>query len=458
MDQYFHNTSTIQKLNPRWFTTGGNACQNTRGSVLLTLAIYLFVGIGMVLVILDQATNHRKISTQQVNLDQAMYVAEAGLERGAQYITTNITALVAAAGTNTTGSGTIGSGTYAYTITRVNNNLFSLVSTGTINSSVSRVVSITRIYQPSFAECALWSHVNGAIYFAFGDVFNGHVHADDELYFDATSGGPVFHGLVTSATNTYSVQNGSITNIEFDQGLSLNTKFGSMTNVDFNSVATNSLKSIATSTGLVLSGNSTITFSGNTVQITNPTQGWTNHVYTPPTEGIIYVSNNGSTTGSKAGTVVVNGGTISGRLTVVAENNITISGNVLYTPDPRSNSTSTAALGLISQDNVSVGTNAPNNLEVDSAIMATGTSGDGSAGSWGVINYSTGSARGNLTVYGGIVQNTRGAVGTLSSGVLSTGYKKNYSYDSRFLNTPPPYYPVVKGVVRFSSWQEGPRQ
>ncbi len=456
MDQYFYNTGTIQKLNPRWSTTGGNAYRNPRGSVLLTVVIYLFVGIGMVLVILDQATNHRKISTQQVNLDQAMYVAEGGLERGAHYITTNIAALVAAASTTTNISGTIGGGSYSYTITRVSDNLFSLVSTGTVGA-VSRVVSITRIYQPSFAECALWSHVTGGIYFALGDIFYGHVHSDDVLYFDATSGGPIFHGLVTSATNTYSIQNGSITNIEFDQGLSLNTKFGSMTNVDFNSVATNSLKSIATSSGLVLSGNSTITFGGNTVQITNPTKGWTNYVYTPPTEGIIYVSNNGSTTGSKAGTVIVNGGTISGRLTVVAENNITVSGNVLYTPDPRVTN-STAALGMISGDNVSVGTNAPNNLEVDSAIMATGTSGDGSAGSWGVINYSTGSARGNLTVYGGIVQSTRGAVGTLSSGVLSTGYKKNYSYDSRFLNTPPPYYPVVKGVVRFSSWQEGPRQ
>ena len=104
-----------------------------------------------------------------------------------------------------------------------------------------------------------------------------------------------------------------------------------------------------------------------------------------------------------------------------------------------------------------MGTSAPNNLEVDAAIMCTGTSGDGSAGSWGVINYNTGSPRGNLTVLGGIVQNVRGAVCTFSGSTVSTGYAKQYSYDSRFLNTPPPYYPVVLGLVRFASWQEGPK-
>jgi hypothetical protein len=63
---------------------------------------------------------------------------------------------------------------------------------------------------------------------------------------------------------------------------------------------------------------------------------------------------------------------------------------------------------------------------------------------------------GTLTVYGGIVQLTRGAVGTVNgSGTISTGYVKNYSYDSRFLTKPPPDYPVISGKVNFSQWQEG---
>jgi len=432
-------------------------CQNTGGSALLTVAIHLFIGIAMVLVILDLANNHSRIAAKQVTLDQAMYVAEGGLERGARYIESNMVALVTATGTNTTGSGTIGNGTYAYSITRINNNLFSLVSTGTVGT-ISRVVSILRIYQPTYAEFALWSHQNGAIYFINGEVFTGHVHADDKLYFDASGGGPIFHGLVTSMSGTYSMQNGSLSSIEFDQGYNWNSYQGQMANVDFNSAAASSLKSIATSGGLVLSGNSTISFGGSTVQITNPTRGWTNHVYTPPNEGIIYVANNGSVTGSKAGTVILNGGTISGRLSIIAENDITVLGSILYNNDPRLHPTSTDALALISQDDISVGTTAPNNLEVDAAIMATGTSGDGSAGSWGVINYDSGSSRGTLTVYGGIVQNVRGAVCTFNGSTVSTGYQKQYSYDSRFPTAPPPYYPVVLGLVRFANWQEGPKQ
>ena len=436
-----------------------------KGSVLLTVAINLFVGIALVLVILDQANNHSRIATRQVNMDQAMYVAEGGLERGSQYILSNMVALVTATSTNTTGTGTIGTGSYAYTITRINNNLFSIVSTGTVNSvtrtgstgSISRVVSILRIYQPTYAEFAFWSHDNNAIYFALGDNFYGHVHVDSAPYFDATGGGPNFYDLMTSMAGTYVIKNGLLSSIEFDKGYNWSSFQGSMANIDFNSAAATSLKSIATSSGLVLSGNSTLTFGGSTVQITNPTRGWTNHVYTPPTLGIIYIANNGSVTGSKAGTAILNGGTISGQLTVVAENDMTIQGNITYSNDPRIHPTSTSALGLISQDDISVGTSAPNNLEVDAAIMTTGTSGDGSAGSWGVINYDSGSTRGNLTIYGGIVQNSRGAVGTLSGGVLATGYSKNYSYDPRFINNPPPYYPVVAGVVTFANWQEGPR-
>ena len=435
---------------------------NTGGSALITVIIHLCIGIGVVLTVLDMANNHSRISANQIALEQSIYMAEAGLERGARYVESNIVALSAANGTLTTVSGSIGSGinsgNYTFVVTRVNNNLYSLICTGSVRTS-KRVVSIQRIYQPSFAELALWSHINGAIYYAYGDIFTGHVHSDDVIYFDATSGGPIFSNLVTSATNTYVVANGALSDIYFGQGFSYPTSFGTMSNVDFNSSATNSLKTIATNSGLVLNGNSTLSFNGSTVQITNPTLGWTNHVYTPPNEGIIYVANHGSTSGTNAGTVILNGGTISGRLTVVAENNMTIQSNIMYATDPRTHPNATNALGLISQDNISVGTSAPNNLEVDAAIMATGTSGDGSAGSWGVISYNTGSPRGNLTVYGGIVQYQRGAVGTLNSGgTIASGYKKNYSYDPRFLNTPPPYYPVVQNVVRFANWQDGPRQ
>ena len=58
-----------------------------------------------------------------------------------------------------------------------------------------------------------------------------------------------------------------------------------------------------------------------------------------------------------------------------------------------------------------------------------------------VQNYEQGSSRGYLTVTGAIAQQFRGTVGTVSSsGGIATGYAKDYSYDTRFINIAPPKF------------------
>ena len=439
--------------------------RNQRGSVLLAVLGFLFLAMGLVETILYLSSTHRKIAQRQVNMEQAMFVAEAGLERGARFIESNIVVLAGTSG-STNGSGAVGSGSYYYQVSRSNSTTYSIVSTGTVNG-VSRTVSLLRIYQPTYAEFALWSQTNGVIWFKHGEEFDGRVHADDQLYFDVTGGGPIFHQTVTSGAGTYSVNGGSIGDVEFDQGFYLNTFEGTMADVDFNSSSSTSLKNVATTGGLVLQGNTTITFNGGTLSIINSRAGWsTAHTYTPPSEGIIYVANATSGTSStRSGTVYFVGGTVKGRMTIVTEADMTVGGNITYKTDPTTNPSSTDALGLISMADVWVGTSAPNNLQIDAAIMATGVApGNSNQGSFGVINYNDASSphlgnRGTLTIYGGIVQEVRGAVGTFNSstGQTSTGYAKNYSYDPRFISTPPPYYPVISSEVRFSQWQEGPR-
>jgi len=69
-------------------------------------------------------------------------------------------------------------------------------------------------------------------------------------------------------------------------------------------------------------------------------------------------------------------------------------------------------------------------------------------GGFGVINYDTGSARGTLNVYGGIVNQVRNAVGQTSG----TGYLKNYIYDARFARNPPPNYPVLTDELEWRRW------
>lgn len=132
-----------------------------------------------------------------------------------------------------------------------------------------------------------------------------------------------------------------------------------------------------------------------------------------------------------------------------------IRGHIDYTNDPRVNPSSTDALGIIARDDVWVDTTAPNNLRISAAIMATGQVGGGDPGSFGVVNFNSGSPRGTLYVYGGIIQDTRGAVGTFSGSTMLTGYEKNYSYDPRFLERPPPYFPAVNGKLEYKNWAEG---
>jgi hypothetical protein len=52
--------------------------------------------------------------------------------------------------------------------------------------------------------------------------------------------------------------------------------------------------------------------------------------------------------------------------------------------------------------------------------------------------------RGCIQLVGGIIQDTRGAVGT-SGG---TGYLKRYSYDICAFQTPPPYFPTTGRFLR----------
>jgi hypothetical protein len=444
-------------------------CRSQQGSVLVVVMGLLFISVGLVLTILDVASNARKAAQEQAAMEQAMFVAEGGMEVGTRFVESNVVALVTSATGATNGTGTFSTGgntgTYNYFVTRTNGSSFSVISTGSVKAvvhagTVSRVVSLMRIYQPSYAEYAFWAATNGAISFAITDTFNGAVHTDDQMTFITSGGqGATFNSTCTSLATTYAGDDSGCT---FADGLGLGVYEGTMATVDFNSAATTSLKSIATAagaSGLVLSGTTTITFNGGTVSISNPlhSPAWVNHSFTITGDTIIYVqASNTGTASLQPGTVYLNGGKVTGRLTIASENDMTVGGNITYTTDPVAHPTSTDALGLLSYDDIYVGTSAPNNLTIDAAIMATGaSSAANSPGSFGVNNYNSGSPRGNLNVYGGIVQEVRAPVATVNNGSVVTGYSKNYSYDPRFINTPPPYYPTVSGVLKYTSWTEG---
>src|ERR1035437_8136767 len=272
-------------------------CRSQQGSVLLVVLGFLFISVGLVLTILDVASNARKASQEQAAMEQAMFVAEGGMEVGTRFVESNVLTLVTSAtgatnGTGTFSTGASNTGTYTYYVTRNNGANFSVVSTGSVNAvvhagTVKRVVSLMRVYQPSYAEYSFWAATNGGISFAATDVFDGAVHTDDQMTFITSGGnGATFNSTCTSLASTYA---GDDSGCSFADGLGLGVYEGTMAQVDFNSAASTSLKSIASIIGQLLSGSTTITFNGSTMKITNDRAGWNNKVYTPSIEGIIYV-------------------------------------------------------------------------------------------------------------------------------------------------------------------------
>jgi hypothetical protein len=106
-------------------------------------------------------------------------------------------------------------------------------------------------------------------------------------------------------------------------------------------------------------------------------------------------------------------------------------------------------LGLVAR-NVKIDNNAPPTLKVHATIMAGGLS--TSDGSFYVNNWDTKTPVGTLTVLGGIIQKKRGPVGTFNAttGQSVSGYMKDYHYDPRMADNPPPFFPTTGNYERIS--------
>ena len=163
------------------------------------------------------------------------------------------------------------------------------------------------------------------------------------------------------------------------------------------------------------------------------------------------------------------------QITVAAEDDITITGDLTYEQPPcsgaptRTGSVVTPAtcddlgvqniLGVYSQDgdvlighnNWSNADNAPSDVTIHGVLMS-------SRGIVGVENYDSGGSRGSVNLIGGVIEYYYGAFGTFNSttGAMSTGYSRAFTYDRRTAaGLAPPYFPTigedgVKSVLTFA--------
>ena len=152
-------------------------------------------------------------------------------------------------------------------------------------------------------------------------------------------------------------------------------------------------------------------------------------------------------------------GTVKGQYTLAVSGSsgtgsIYLDNDIVYNTNPATNPSSTDMLGIVAQQNVWITDNTNNNtngIKINGSIYCQ-------SGSFGAENYSTRPAAGFIDLYGGITQNTRGAVGTFTTDwwgntYINHGFSKRYRYDDRLLTSYPPAYPGC-GTFEVVSWFE----
>jgi hypothetical protein len=150
------------------------------------------------------------------------------------------------------------------------------------------------------------------------------------------------------------------------------------------------------------------------------------------------------------GAILSLGGTLEEKeqTTIVASGRIDITNHIRYedppiVADPNDNPLN--VLGLYSPNNdIRIATSAPNNLDLH-AVVLVGNTGDGYNSSFSVVNYNTGSPRGDIRLIGGLIQEYVGATGVMNmAGQILSGYGSIFAYDRRMSRgTSPPYYPTT---------------
>lgn len=409
-------------------------------ALIFTLFIILLITLvaGALFVI---AYNDFAAAETTSNTMRSYYIAEAGLAKKFMDLRSGNTNSISENFTITTGI----SGRYSVDVTTVGigaSTTYKLQSTGYYKNT-AKSVSLT-LKQMSCARYAYLTNrektTGRLIWFITRDFMRGPLHSNDQLNI---AGNPTFDGPVSSSSSSINYYNGGPPrdNPDFRESLTLGAPTIELPNL---SEITGNIRDAAMSDDMHLTGNAKIVLLSNgTMNVTNEARKWTDYNVPLPPNGAVFVS----------GGYVEVSGVLSGQLTIGTNNQLYITNNILYQNDPRINSDSTDLLGLVSQNNVIIDSNAPYNLEIDGYIVALNSS-------FSLENYASVN-KGVLTVLGGITQERRGPIGTFNSSTNQkvSGYTKNYNYDDRLENIAPLHFPPLRDsnnriVYKRVKWSE----
>ena len=455
------------------------------GSALVAVLIISVVMLVLVLSVFKLASLEASLASADVERSRAFYAAEAGLERGRTWLEAQAWPPYDLEPFRPFGDGpdALGEAPYVVSIVPDPANAYDYPLIYTV-SAIATVGDETRhleldLTPQSFADFLYFTseerlHPGGQpVWFVTPDRIDGVVHTNDQINI---FGDPTFVGHVRSAyggpddrhphhTPSFQYYNGHAHNhLEsaepsnppydeptFEDGYELGTP-----EVELPRDAINDFRDAAREGGIYARGAQQVILGrldrrgrpmhGYVSYRKNSRKPWTD-VQISTTNGIMFVN----------GHVELLGGKLDGRLTIVTNASMTIQNDVRYRdsdangPKPYCDD----MLGLVCSSHIRVANNPANRH--DCVIHAHMISINNS---FEAAQYSWGRPRGTLTVYGGICQKSRGAVGTGylwgDRLVVRSGYTKDYHYDRRLAFGAPPGYELflLTGRYRRLAWRE----
>jgi len=304
---------------------------------------------------------------------------------------------------------------------------------------VKDTVEVTLI-PSTFSKFAYYSESEGSnIWWMSKDTVDGPFHTQDKMKID---GKPTFYGKVSNKLGLQKKDNNS----------NANFLGGYQTGVDLPMPANglSQMESIANSGGKVISGKDTVylTFVSDNIKVKYAFNG-TETTYLAKTfapNGVIFVKD----ANVRLKGIVKGEYTVASSSTLSGKGNIYLDDNIVCNTNPRTNQSSTDVLGIIAKNDVIITDNTANtqnkDINIDASIYCE-------KGSFKAEKHDTRPVCGSINLFGGVIQKTRGAVGTLKGSALKSGFFKDYEYDERFLVITPPAFPRT-GSFEIVSWYE----
>ncbi len=317
-------------------------------------------------------------------------------------------------------------------------NIRQITATGIYHGLTS---TVTVTLSPSkFSKFAYYSvSEGGTIWWTGSDTVWGPFHTQDYL---RAAYHPVFFGKASSLKSLIYKTNKSTDKPYFLGG------YESGVSLPMPTDAVDNMESAADAGGYKFTGHDTVymCFANDSLKYKYSYGASYNSIYLPDAaaNGMIFAKNS----------IVRLSGTVKGQYTVACNNTtsgkgkIYLDNDIVYNQDPREYPNSIDMLGICAEYDVLLTNNSANNSDIN--IHASVYS---EKGGFGADAYNTRPISGNINLLGGIIQNTRQAVGTFSGSSINHGYAKRYKYDERFMLASPPFFPGTGGF-EIVSWLE----